>query len=348
MRIFKSTNIEASTTDVLEPTVDNVLDLIENKKIVFKNDVAYWSRGKRVLPKEYRACIEQTQYAHWINEWSCEQAEKFGDRAYYDYDGDTEVKASNMRISKSNKTSVKATTGLVGKMVKVKPYTKLKDKDWFVDDMKKYCGNTYEVQSDVDDDFVYLYDDGKGFQFHKDGLTVVGVNACEDIKASSCLEPRQRTAVDGKTWWVVYDTCNKKYSTLTCFGKYATKKDCQYAINKYNETNVEASKNVSANDKALQHIKAAIDILGKSGNKDAVTKDSIANLATVMFDIKASTVTAASKCKYSKKECIDAIQDQYGKNKKEAEEYYKSADAKTLEALVDGFKGNAKKAFLDD
>lgn len=218
MRISKSTNIEASTTDVLEPTVDNVLDLIENKKIIFKNDVAYWSRGKRVLPKEYRDCIYETQYAHWINEWSCEQAEKFGDRAYYDYDGDTEVKASNMRISKSNKTSVKAS----------------------------------------------------------------------------------------------------KESATT------------------------------STDKALQHIKAAIDILGKSGDKSDVTKDSIANLATVMFDIKASTVTAASKCKYSKKECIDAIQDQYGKNKKEAEEYYKSADAKTLEALVDGFKGNAKKAFLDD
>ena len=107
-------------------------------------------------------------------------------------------------------------------------------------------------------------------------------------------------------------------------------------------------KSSSSTDKALQHIKAAIDILGKSGNKDAVTKDSIANLATVMFDIKASTITAASKCKYSKKECIDAIQDQYGKNKKEAEEYYKSADAKTLEALVDGFKDNAKKTFYDD
>ena len=39
-------------------------------------------------------------------------------------------------------------------------------------------------------------------------------------------------------------------------------------------------------DKALQHIKAAIDILGKSGNKDDLTKDSIANLATVMFDLK--------------------------------------------------------------
>lgn len=42
----------------------------------------------------------------------------------------------------------------------------------------------------------------------------------------------------------------------------------------------------SADLLALNHIRAAIDILGKSGNKDDVTKDSIANLATVMFDIK--------------------------------------------------------------
>ena len=42
----------------------------------------------------------------------------------------------------------------------------------------------------------------------------------------------------------------------------------------------------TSTDKALQHIKAAIDILGKSGNKDAVTKDSIANLGVVMFDLK--------------------------------------------------------------
>lgn len=42
----------------------------------------------------------------------------------------------------------------------------------------------------------------------------------------------------------------------------------------------------ASTDRALQHIKAAIDILGKSGNKDAVTKDSIANLGVVMFDLK--------------------------------------------------------------
>ena len=51
---------------------------------------------------------------------------------------------------------------------------------------------------------------------------------------------------------------------------------------------VEATKQVSANDEALVHIKAAIDILGKSGNKDAVTKDTIANLGVVMLDLKAN------------------------------------------------------------
>ena len=51
---------------------------------------------------------------------------------------------------------------------------------------------------------------------------------------------------------------------------------------------VKASNTLSAQDQALTHIKAAIDILGKSGKKDDITKDSIANLATVMFDIKAS------------------------------------------------------------
>ena len=45
-------------------------------------------------------------------------------------------------------------------------------------------------------------------------------------------------------------------------------------------------KGSTSTDKALQHIKAAIDILGKSGNKDAITKDTIANLGVVMLDLK--------------------------------------------------------------
>ena len=50
------------------------------------------------------------------------------------------------------------------------------------------------------------------------------------------LEPRKRTALDGKSWWCVFDTEAGKYSTLTCFGKYEKKKDCQYAISKYKNT----------------------------------------------------------------------------------------------------------------
>lgn len=42
-----------------------------------------------------------------------------------------------------------------------------------------------------------------------------------------------------------------------------------------------------ATDKAVKYIKAAIDILATEDSE--VAKDSIANLATVMFDIKGST-----------------------------------------------------------
>ena len=59
----------------------------------------------------------------------------------------------------------------------------------------------------------------------------------------------------------------------------------------YNDCDVDACGDIkgcnasTSTDKALQHIKAAIDILGKSGNKDEVTKDSIANLGVVWFDL---------------------------------------------------------------
>lgn len=76
------------------------------------------------------------------------------------------------------------------------------------------------------------------------------VESCDKITGSlqvdtSTLEPRQRTAVDGKTWWVVFDTATGKYSTYTCFGKYKTKKDCQYAIDhcEYNRDKVTGSIN---------------------------------------------------------------------------------------------------------
>lgn len=48
------------------------------------------------------------------------------------------------------------------------------------------------------------------------------------------LEPRKRTALDGKTWWCVFDTDKGAWSTLIIFDKYRLKKHCQWAIDSYN------------------------------------------------------------------------------------------------------------------
>jgi len=42
--------------------------------------------------------------------------------------------------------------------------------------------------------------------------------------------PKKRTALDGKTWWCVYDTVKDAWSTIIYFGKYKTKKACQIDI----------------------------------------------------------------------------------------------------------------------
>lgn len=49
------------------------------------------------------------------------------------------------------------------------------------------------------------------------------------------LEPRKRTAVDGKTWWCVFDTDTMKWSTLIVFDKYKLKRDCQNDIDRWYE-----------------------------------------------------------------------------------------------------------------
>ena len=54
-------------------------------------------------------------------------------------------------------------------------------------------------------------------------------------KEESPFEPRQRIALDGKVWWMVYNRYKQEFSTLTCFGEYKTKKDCQLAIDNYKE-----------------------------------------------------------------------------------------------------------------
>jgi hypothetical protein len=76
--------------------------------------------------------------------------------------------------------------------------------------------------------------------------------------------------------WVGFLADDEGYADLEYFKSLGGVKACG---------DVKAS---TSTDKALQHITAAIDILGKSGKKDDVTKDIIANLAVVAMDIKAS------------------------------------------------------------
>lgn len=53
------------------------------------------------------------------------------------------------------------------------------------------------------------------------------------------LEPRKRTALDGKLWWCVFNADTMKWSTFVCFTKYKLKRDCQFAIDKYNRLYVD-------------------------------------------------------------------------------------------------------------
>lgn len=48
--------------------------------------------------------------------------------------------------------------------------------------------------------------------------------------AKGRLEPRKRKALDNSIYWCVFDSQECKWSTLTCFGRYKTKKAAQYDI----------------------------------------------------------------------------------------------------------------------
>ena len=47
------------------------------------------------------------------------------------------------------------------------------------------------------------------------------------------LEPRKRTAIDGKIWWCVFDTETQQYNTIL-FYRYKRKYECQFAIDLWN------------------------------------------------------------------------------------------------------------------
>ena len=73
----------------------------------------------------------------------------------------------------------------------------------------------------------YWYD--KGRCTHKPG--VCGTYTYFKEHGRPRYIPVQRTALDGKTWWVVVDTFARQYPTLLCLkGKFKTKKACQDLI----------------------------------------------------------------------------------------------------------------------
>lgn len=63
------------------------------------------------------------------------------------------------------------------------------------------------------------------------GLKQITESVTESVEYD--LEPRRRTAVDGKKYWVAFDKNTQKYATITAIGKYDTKKECQQAIDKF-------------------------------------------------------------------------------------------------------------------
>ena len=52
--------------------------------------------------------------------------------------------------------------------------------------------------------------------------------------------------------------------------------------------------------------------------------------------------------KYTKQQVIDAIMQMYGYNKTQANKYYRDADEATKEALVEAYRGDARKSFYND
>ena len=56
------------------------------------------------------------------------------------------------------------------------------------------------------------------------------------------LEPRKRTAIDGKVWWCAFDTETMKYNMN--FGKHKLKKNCQSAIDRWMIQRIEISSTI--------------------------------------------------------------------------------------------------------
>ena len=200
-----------------------------------------------------------------------------------------------MRISKSTKTSVKASKKVCASLDRIVIY----DKDGI---KVATTGRDYDfiatIENDTDEDYCvedlglcvpahdwvgFLADD-EGYADLEYFKSLGGVKACGDVKASKKSDVGARTADFIRNKLIAKGYTKEEVNSMGL-------KELKDLADKEGIDIVYSSKSCNSatdTDKALQHIKAAIDILGKSGNKDAVTKDSIANLGVVMLDLKSN------------------------------------------------------------
>ena len=118
------------------------------------------------------------------------------------------------------------------------------------------------------------------------------------IKKSKKTDVKAATSYTKDYYDYVYDNTNLPASDVRrivreCWERGLSKDDALVEAKKLyeNEDSVDACGDIkcsTSTDKALKHIKAAIDILATEAKDDVVAKDSIANLSVVLFDIKAS------------------------------------------------------------
>lgn len=77
----------------------------------------------------------------------------------------------------------------------------------------------------IENNQIYVVTDDDEISYYPMGCSMTQWNEdCEEI-----------TNQVERVWWVVYDRYKQEFSSLTCFRKYKTKKDCQWAIDNKKE-----------------------------------------------------------------------------------------------------------------
>ena len=177
-----------------------------------------------------------------------------------------------MRISKSSKTDVKAAKS---------------DFEYEVQGNYGYGWDRLTTEATMEEakEQKKCYDENEPDVPHRIKTIAKGsVDACDDVKASTKFKVGDEVYIDKGNLPRVIGIVDSIDGDDIIIRDWRNDQITYHPdISKVHKRDLRASTDT---DKALQHIKAAIDILGNSGMKDDITKDSIANLATVMFDIK--------------------------------------------------------------